>query len=109
MVVGISGLFTLIRNLCLYSLHEHGVYDLPAIINYVIKETNTEQVHYIGYSMGSTTFFIFTSEKKDYQIKIRSSICLAPVANIYHSTSPLRELAPWAKTLKVCIRTLGVE
>lgn len=84
-----------------YSLHEVGKYDIPATIDYILSTTNTTQLHYIGYSMGSCVFFIMASERPEYQPKIRSQISLAPVAFLSNTRSSLRFMAPYAKMLNV--------
>lgn len=86
-------------------MHELGVYDLPAIINYILDKTETRQLHYCGLSMGTTTFFIFASEKQELLNKIRSNISLAPVANIRHAKSNLKWLGSLIKKMDVSIRT----
>lgn len=35
-----------------FSWFEMGIYDNPAVIDYVLKETNNSKVYYIGYSQG---------------------------------------------------------
>lgn len=84
-----------------YSLHEVGKYDIPATIDYILSTTNSTQLHYIGYSMGSCVFFIMASERPEYQPKIRSQISLAPVAFLSNTRSSLRFMAPYAKMLNV--------
>ncbi|KAL4143880.1 hypothetical protein QTP88_006135 [Uroleucon formosanum] len=84
-----------------FSLHEVGKYDLPASIDYILGKSNTSQLHYIGFSMGTCVFFIMGSERPEYQPKIRSQISLAPVAFLSHTRSSLRFIAPHAKMLNV--------
>lgn len=84
-----------------YSLHEIGKYDLPGSIDYILKNTSSSQLHYIGYSMGSCVFFIMGSERPEYQPMIRSQISLAPVAFLSNTRSTLRYFAPYAKILNV--------
>ncbi|XP_050061069.1 lipase 3-like isoform X2 [Aphis gossypii] len=84
-----------------FSLHEVGKYDIPATIDYILSTTNSTQLHYIGYSMGSCVFFIMASERPEYQPKIRSQISLAPVAFLSNTRSSLRFMAPYAKMLNV--------
>jgi len=86
-----------------YSLHEVGKYDLPASIDYILSISNTSQLHYIGYSMGSCVFFIMGSERPEYQPKIRSQISLAPVAFLSNTRSSLRFIAPYARVMNVSI------
>lgn len=77
------------------------MYDLPASIDYVLTKTNTSQLHYIGYSMGTTVFYIFASGRPEYQNKIRSQISLAPVAYLTNMKSPIRFIAPFGKIINV--------
>lgn len=77
------------------------MYDLPAVIDYILLKTETSQLHYVGFSMGTSIFFIMASEKPEYQSKIRSQISLAPVAYLYNTRSILRYVAPYAKLLNV--------
>lgn len=72
-----------------FSWHEMGVYDLPAMIDYVLAHTNQQQLFYAGHSQGTTTFFVMCSEKPEYNSKIRAMFSLAPVAYMSHMTSPL--------------------
>lgn len=57
-----------------------GVYDLPAIIDYVSAETNDTKLHYIGHSQGTTAFLVMTSERAEYNDRILFMTALAPVA-----------------------------
>lgn len=41
-----------------FSWHEIGVYDLPAIIDYVLERTQQQQLIYTGYSQGGTVMFV---------------------------------------------------
>lgn len=82
-------------------MHEIGIYDLPAEIDYILKSTQALQLHYIGFSMGTTVFYIMASERPKYQLKIREQISLAPVAFLGNTRSCLKYFAPHAKTLNV--------
>jgi predicted alpha/beta hydrolase len=55
-----------------------GIHDLPAMTDYVQSNTGHEDLYYIGYSMGATMFFVFTSMKPEYNEKIHLMIALAP-------------------------------
>ncbi|XP_031776290.1 lipase 3-like [Apis florea] len=63
-----------------FSYHELGMYDVPATIDYIINQTNCEQIFYIGHSQGTTQFWVTMSQKPDYNAKIKLMISLAPVA-----------------------------
>ncbi|KAL9707285.1 hypothetical protein quinque_010803 [Culex quinquefasciatus] len=39
-----------------FSFHELGVYDLPAMVNYILQATNSEKLHYVGHSQAPVAF-----------------------------------------------------
>lgn len=57
-----------------------GIYDLPAMIDRALKESQQEKIFYIGHSMGSTMSYILLSTKLEYNKKIKLAISLAPIA-----------------------------
>ncbi|CAH0401476.1 unnamed protein product [Chilo suppressalis] len=78
-----------------FSWHEIGVYDLPAMIDYVLQATGQDSVKYIGHSQGTTSFFVMASERPDYNRKIALMVALSPVAFMSHVKSPVvRLLSP---------------
>ncbi|XP_022178043.1 gastric triacylglycerol lipase-like [Myzus persicae] len=89
-----------------FSLHEIGTYDLPAAVDYILMKTNTSQLHYIGYSMGTTVFYIMASARPEYQSKIRSQISLAPVAYFTHTRSPIKHVAPYARMINIAYQRM---
>jgi len=64
----------------LFSYHEIGTRDLPAMIDYVLNYTKQKTLYYIGHSMGTTILFTLLSMRPEYNAKIKLGICLAPVA-----------------------------
>jgi pimeloyl-ACP methyl ester carboxylesterase len=80
-----------------------GIYDMPATIDYILKQTKHNQLHYIGHSMGTCIFFVMCSMLPEYNNKIRVQISLAPVAYVHHMTSMLNGLVPYANQIQVCI------
>ncbi|KAI5636946.1 alpha/beta hydrolase fold domain-containing protein [Phthorimaea operculella] len=61
-----------------YSFHEHGKYDLPAMIDRILNITGLPKLLYIGYSMGTTSFFTMMSQRPEYNEKIVAFVALAP-------------------------------
>lgn len=79
-----------------------GVYDLPAIIDYILAETKVSKLHFIGHSQGTSAFFVMASERPEYNQKIEIMHALAPIAFVKHLISPpLRALAPFVFSAKV--------
>ena len=90
-----------------YSWHEMGVYDLPAVIDYILNATGNQKLYYIGHSMGTTMFYVLMSERPQYNSKISAMFSLAPVAFLSHMTNPLRALIlnGGLETVDVCHST----
>lgn len=83
-------------------MHEIGIYDLSASIDYVLKETGAKKLQYLGHSQGTTAFFILLSEKPEYNDKIELMHAVTPAAFFSHSTSlPFRIIASFAPSLIV--------
>lgn len=73
-----------------FSFHELGVYDLPAAIDYVLaRSKDFEQIHYVGHSQGTTSFFVMGSERPAYMKKIKLMQALAPVVFWDYIDSPI--------------------
>jgi pimeloyl-ACP methyl ester carboxylesterase len=63
-----------------YSFHEMGLYDIPAMINFIKKITGVEKVTYIGHSQGTSQMFAAMSLKPDYyKANLNGFIALGPV------------------------------
>lgn len=67
-----------------FSWHEIGKYDLAASIDYVLTKTDYSKCHYIAHSQGSTSFFVLTSERPEYNDKILLVVALAPPVFMTH-------------------------
>ncbi|KAJ8922169.1 hypothetical protein NQ315_004104 [Exocentrus adspersus] len=65
-----------------FSYHEIGVYDLPANIDYIVNKTH-QKVFVIGHSQGNTCYFVMSSERPDYNEKVKLGIAYAPSVIIY--------------------------
>ncbi|XP_069668914.1 lipase 3-like [Periplaneta americana] len=70
-----------------FSWHEMGVYDLPAVLDYILESTEEKDLYYVGHSMGSTMFYVLMSTKPEYNDKIRHMVALAPVAYLRNTKS----------------------
>jgi len=75
-----------------FSWHEMGTKDLPAVIDYILRTTGSEQIFYVGHSMGTTMFYALCSVRPEYNSKIRAMFSLAPIAFMSHMKSPLIQL-----------------
>lgn len=61
-----------------FSLHEHGYYDIPAMVDLICLETGHKKIFYIGYSVGGSVFIIMASTRPEYNAKIRAAMLIAP-------------------------------
>lgn len=87
-----------------FSYHDFGVSDLPAIIDYVLKTTNKKKMPYVGFSEGTTQFFVMASERPEYNAKISQANFWAPVTNMYRITcKPIDFLAQVGVIEEVCM------
>lgn len=59
------------------------------MIDYVLATTNSKSLYYAGHSQGTTSFWVMTSSKPQYNKKIDAMFALAPVAYLTHMSSPL--------------------
>ncbi|XP_014208794.1 lipase 3-like [Copidosoma floridanum] len=89
-----------------FSWHEMGIYDLPALISYVVKQKGGN-ITYIGHSMGTTMFYVMAIERPDIASNISLMISLAPVAFMENIKSPLRLLAPFTDQVEAIFNLLG--
>lgn len=87
-----------------FSWHEIGYYDLPAMIDYVLAvNQDFKKLHYIGFSQGTTSFFVMASERPEYNEKILLMNALAPVAFMTNVKSPVgRPVAILLQRVEVC-------
>lgn len=60
-----------------FGLDEHGRYDLPAVIDFVLDKTNQPRLLYIGHSTGNKAALILLSTKTEYNSKLEGFIALA--------------------------------
>ncbi|XP_055527065.1 lipase 3-like [Wyeomyia smithii] len=72
-----------------FSWHEIGVYDVPMMVDFILRTRSVEKLHYIGHSQGTTAFFVMTSLMPEYNEKIIKLHALAPAAYVYHLKNPL--------------------
>ncbi|XP_064104186.1 lipase lipl-1-like [Macrobrachium nipponense] len=90
-----------------FSWHEMGYYDLPAAIDYVLYETGQKDLNYIGFSMGTTVFWVLMSERPEYASKVRFMVAMGPVAFVENMEGPLKYLSWFSSTFMKTLKLLG--
>lgn len=63
-----------------FSWHEIGIYDIPAATDYILNFNGDNSLHYIGMSQGCTSFFVFASQRPEYNKKIKLASLMAPAS-----------------------------
>lgn len=54
-----------------FSFHEHGYYDIPAMLDYIRLNTGHKKVFYVGYSLGGTVYLAMGASRPEYNNKVR--------------------------------------
>lgn len=95
-----------------FSWQEMGVYDVPAMINYILKKTGTEKLTYIGHSQGTTMAFTALTHPRTHEWAnkvISHLVALAPVCYMTHFRQPtLSKVAKHRKLTINSMKALGI-
>lgn len=86
-----------------FSWHEMAVYDLSAIIDYILTKTKQDKIIYVGHSQGSTILLALLSERPEYNQKISSAHLMATTAIIRHYNPILNLILPNLDDIQVCL------
>ncbi|XP_064572323.1 putative lysosomal acid lipase/cholesteryl ester hydrolase [Zonotrichia leucophrys gambelii] len=76
-----------------FSFHEMAVYDLPAMVGFILMQTEQKQLFYVGHAQGSSLGFIAFSSLPHLAKKIKLFFALAPVYTFRHVRGPVLKLA----------------
>lgn len=61
-----------------FSFHEIGKYDLPANIDYILKETGQKSLTYFGHSQGGSALMVLLSLNPFYNSKVKQAVLFSP-------------------------------
>lgn len=76
-----------------FTIDEMGRHDVPAMIDYITNYTSSDTINYVGYSQGSSIYFIMCSEQQSYCGRVQVVIFLAPGSRLTYTKSiPFRLL-----------------
>ncbi|KAM9273625.1 lipase member M-like [Morus bassanus] len=76
-----------------FSFHEMAVYDLPAMVGFVLRQTGQEKLFYVGHAQGSSLGFIAFSSMPQLAEKIKLFFALAPLYTFHHVKGPVLKIA----------------
>jgi pimeloyl-ACP methyl ester carboxylesterase len=66
-----------------FSFHEMGLYDLPAMINFIKSHTGREKISYIGHSQGTAQLFAaMTLQPEYFTANLNSFLAFGPITNL---------------------------
>ena len=84
-----------------FSFDEMIDFDLPAVIDHVMKTTKKSKIGYIGHSQGTAIMFGLLSTQAKYNDIIEPFIAMAPVTSVAYSWTPFNSLArqTWFRNL----------
>ncbi|KAJ3437314.1 lipase [Anaeramoeba flamelloides] len=64
------------------------IYDLPAVIDYILENTGYQKLGYVGHSRGSTLMNVLLTEKPEYAYKVNLYAALSPPVHVSKTKSP---------------------
>jgi len=72
-----------------FSFHEIGLYDVPAMINFMLDHTKEDRTVYVGHSQGCSSLLALLSSKPQFNAKITQAHLMTPAVFMRNSISPL--------------------
>ncbi|XP_008631520.1 PREDICTED: lipase member M [Corvus brachyrhynchos] len=76
-----------------FSFHEMAMYDLPAMVGFILMQTEQERLFYVGHAQGNSLGFIAFSSLPRLAEKIKLFFALSPLYTFHHARGPVLKLA----------------
>ncbi|XP_076194286.1 lipase member M-like [Aptenodytes patagonicus] len=76
-----------------FSFHEMAIYDLPAMVGFILRQTRQEKLFYVGHAQGNSLGFIAFSSMPHLAEKIKLFFALAPLYTFHHVKGPILKIA----------------
>ncbi|CAH1179216.1 unnamed protein product [Phaedon cochleariae] len=93
-----------------FTWHEMGIYDIPATIDYILKNTGAQNISFIGHSQGTTTIFVMGAVRPEYNEKINGLVAMGPMSVILNPEEIfIRLVAPHYKLFKAIGKVLDIQ
>ncbi|XP_015280083.1 PREDICTED: lipase member M-like [Gekko japonicus] len=71
-----------------FSFHEIGIYDIPAVMKFILKKTKQEALYYISHSQGSAAGMIAFSLMPELAKKVKLLMFFSPVYTLAGTSGP---------------------
>jgi len=88
------------------SFHEMGIYDFPAVVDFVLNKTGRAKLDIVGYSLGATIALVGLSEKPAYNSKIDKLVLMAPTTRMISYGLPVSAFYRGSMFFKVTINMI---
>lgn len=79
-----------------------GVFDLPAIIDYILIRTQKHQLTYISHSQSSSIVYVLLSMRPEYNRKFSSIHTMAPQVILKYYHPLIATIVPYLDEIMVC-------
>lgn len=86
-----------------FTWYEIGIYDYPAVFEYVIKQTKNKKVYVVAHSQATSSTIALLAEKPKYNDYIYALSLMAPVGYLKNAPAPLQSLAMVRELLDVIL------
>jgi len=88
------------------SFHEMGIYDFPAVVDFVLNKTGRAKLDIVGYSLGATIALVGLSEMPSYNSKIDKLVLMAPTTRMISYGFPVSAFYRGSMLFKVTINMI---
>nr|XP_028584369.1 putative lysosomal acid lipase/cholesteryl ester hydrolase [Podarcis muralis] len=82
-----------------FSFHEMGIYDLPAMTDFILQKTGRDKIYCGGHAQGSTVAFVAFSVIPQMSEKIKMFFAMGPAYTLHFSISPIIRVLRMPNTL----------
>ncbi|KAK4821213.1 hypothetical protein QYF61_015781 [Mycteria americana] len=76
-----------------FSFHEMSMYDLPAMVGFILRQTRHEKLFYVCHAQGKSLGFIAFSSMPHLAKKIKLFFALGPLYTFHHIKGPMLKIA----------------
>ncbi|XP_037071346.1 lipase 3-like [Pollicipes pollicipes] len=92
-----------------FTWDQMGMYDVPAMIDFILETTGQKDLYYVGHSMGKSMFWVMMYNHPEYNDKVRLMQGVGPVARLDHTSSVIRYFAPFANQIEKLAEWIGYD